>query len=977
MLIKRGSLSIGSTKDAGPQVCEPMKVPIEIKLHRILRAMTIGLGLFLFTSVLNGGSGRFKNGQFDLFVTLDWNATASDIQDVQDQLTAASEVLYDATDGQIRLGTVYIYNNGTGREFADILITDSRGMASPPTANATGADLGVFGESLDLFTFDDIYKQPGDADRIPFYTIVHEISHYVFNIYDEYKGSGGSAECVATSPSTACLMDNYKANDFDEFCYSGNHDPDGDTDQDEVHGESCWETIDRGYPTISAPSGAPDDGAPSGFTDPNFVVTSSPVVRVVFVLDNSGSMNGAGGVSPGVSRIEDLTNFTKQYIDLMGLDDVELGIVSFNNTATEEFSVTLLDNNTTKVNNAKTAAELTAGGSTSIGRGMISGRDMLTATEAPGPMIMILMTDGFHNFPPGDPSFEPLNVLPSIVDAGIHVHTVALGNSTNETLLKDIAKESGGIFWKANNSVDFEPIFSSLAAIVRGGSMLDQPIYGILSDGEMHLPEKYDPIGDQDIFRRLNLSRNIPQQRIFRSVFVEEGAQQAAFNLGWANEGATLNLYLQSPSGNIITPESGAADTVVVYKGERYLSLVINSPEPGNWNYFVYGTSVSNSANYVFQPTVINPKVTMYADARRILPGGGGDPYIHVEAVARDRIPVTNINANALMTTPSGSQEFVQLWDDGNPVHGDEIAGDGIYSANVTGIAATGNGIYSFEVKVNADQSTASVIPGEEPPPATDNRTLFDVRTFKRTFRVDVRINDFPQGDPNDLDGDRIPNGTEGTGDPDGDGIPNDRDRDSDGDDHSDLDEGAEDTDGDGLPNFLDLDSDNDGIEDNRDPSPYDRPSRDDKLKHRIGYFMGGYVFDTGFRFDSDLIYGFRYGYDFFKGLSLSGEIVLSSMFDEQNNHGFLINPNLLVMLYPSGGKIRPFLEAGAGYFDFRQFGPGVDINGIGIIAGGGLTFHFSPTAYGKLEGRYLNFSGLDLDAKNQYGIIWGIEKRF
>ena len=48
-----------------------------------------------------------------------------------------------------------------------------------------------------------------------------------------------------------------------------------------------------------------------------------------------------------------------------------------------------------------------------------------------------------------------------------------------------------------------------------------------------------------------------------------------------------------------------------------------------------------------------------------------------------------------------------------------------------------------------------------------------------------------------------IPNGVEGAGDTDGDGIPNSADGDSDGDGASDKEEGTSDGDGDGIPNYV------------------------------------------------------------------------------------------------------------------------------------------------------------------------------
>lgn len=72
-----------------------------------------------------------------------------------------------------------------------------------------------------------------------------------------------------------------------------------------------------------------------------------------------------------------------------------------------------------------------------------------------------------------------------------------------------------------------------------------------------------------------------------------------------------------------------------------------------------------------------------------------------------------------------------------------------------------------------------------------------------------------------DSDGDGLVDGTEGIGDPDGDGTPNLLDADSDGDGLPDVDEGYGDADADGLPNALDLDSDGDGLPDETDPAPY------------------------------------------------------------------------------------------------------------------------------------------------------------
>ncbi|MGI9623620.1 MAG: hypothetical protein ACR2PK_12355 [Acidimicrobiales bacterium] len=70
-----------------------------------------------------------------------------------------------------------------------------------------------------------------------------------------------------------------------------------------------------------------------------------------------------------------------------------------------------------------------------------------------------------------------------------------------------------------------------------------------------------------------------------------------------------------------------------------------------------------------------------------------------------------------------------------------------------------------------------------------------------------------PQPRPNgDLDRDGISNAVEGTGDIDGDGIPNRRDLDTDGDGLPDSVEGLADADGDGIADFVEIDDDGDGV---------------------------------------------------------------------------------------------------------------------------------------------------------------------
>jgi hypothetical protein len=770
-----------------------------------MRLLGLLMCIAALPSAAHAGSGRYdpSTGTWNIIVSLSWEASPSELADIEARFTSASELLHDVTDGAMRFGTVTIFDGGVGKEFADVDITQGAGGASAPSGP------GVFGVSFHLFTDDDIYPQAGSPEADTWQTIVHEFGHYALNVKDEYSGSGTSAECVVPTPATACIMDNYKApayQDASELCWSGNHDPDADTHQESIHGQSCWDRLDDLYPLITAPGAGPTEAAPGGFVAPVFEYFDDPLVREV-------------------SRIEDLETFASQFIDVMGLGDVELGIVTYASTATTVQGATLLDDAGDVVTSKGNLPGI-ASGQTSIGRGMIAGRDLLMASVAPGPLVMILMTDGFHNHPPGDASLEPLAIVPSLVAEDIRVHTIGLGDSTNEGLLRQIADESGAMFWRANNSFELEPILSSLGAVVRGGSLLDSPQQHSLNPGEVHVskgwPDDDAPTNKSVGLAALGVVKGSKFNQVLRPVWVEKDNQEATFNLGWSSESAALQLILKTPSGKLITPEAastGSIPGVRLATGQRYASYIVDNAEEGWWHLAVVARTNSGGTTYAMQPTVLNLRVTGYADGELVT--RGGSPAIRVVGMARYGIGVTNASVSALLTDPAGGTHFVAMFDDGDPSHGDDIAADGLYSALVTNLAASGNGNYHFDVTFDVDPATATVVPGEEPPPTVDNRTIYAVRRFHRSFPVDVRVGAFAGGNPGDTDGDGISDSQDGSHDADGDGSSNDRDPDSDGDDHSDRAEGTTDLDCDRVPNFLDWDSDGDGLEDDRDPDPF------------------------------------------------------------------------------------------------------------------------------------------------------------
>jgi hypothetical protein len=130
-----------------------------------------------------------------------------------------------------------------------------------------------------------------------------------------------------------------------------------------------------------------------------------------------------------------------------------------------------------------------------------------------------------------------------------------------------------------------------------------------------------------------------------------------------------------------------------------------------------------------------------------------------------------------------------------------------------------------------------------------------------------VDVPDIPCEQLTDKDGDHIADQHEGTGDIDGDGIPNDEDLDSDDDGYTDAQEaGDEDIctapanhDDDSIPDFMDADSDNDGLSDSEEiaysTNPHEPDSDDDGHSDLAEVVTGHDPLDAGDTIPADDFY--------------------------------------------------------------------------------------------------------------------------
>jgi subtilisin-like proprotein convertase family protein len=94
----------------------------------------------------------------------------------------ASKKMWNATEGNLRLGTVYVYNKtANGLSWADITFTNG-----PEAASADVAALGTNGNMDFQWTYTNGNYEL--SNRFTQNSLVHEFGHYGFGLYDEYLG---------------------------------------------------------------------------------------------------------------------------------------------------------------------------------------------------------------------------------------------------------------------------------------------------------------------------------------------------------------------------------------------------------------------------------------------------------------------------------------------------------------------------------------------------------------------------------------------------------------------------------------------------------------------------------------------------------------------------------------------------------------------------------------------------------------------
>ncbi len=143
-------------------------------------------------------------------------------------------------------------------------------------------------------------------------------------------------------------------------------------------------------------------------------------------------------------------------------------------------------------------------------------------------------------------------------------------------------------------------------------------------------------------------------------------------------------------------------------------------------------------------------------------------------------------------------------------------------------------------------------------------------------------------------------------------------------------------------------------------------------------FVMGPYLMVDHNLYKSVFLTGARIGYECKTRFAFQIEYMVGNQEDETGQIGTTHTANGHIAYYfsePNKNRVRPYVYLGGGFFEFKDFSK--DVLGVAWNTGAGSEFNFSPKIKGFIEGRYVNLGWLNLEGRNELGVLWGVRARF
>lgn len=585
------------------------------------------------------GSGVVNNdGTIDITINLRFPPTAGDITTVQDQVTAASAIIWDASEGQLRFGNVTLTAGAVNEDLADMWVFAQDGRAGVGF-RCDGSNLQAPGVHVNQYL-------PSSTGGV----LAHEFGHLALGLGDEYSeqsrfglcwGYGLCIETAALTEQNQCLMQQAAGFSWTELCTSGGHDlvvGEGTpctagaapcatncqffnpttglyetSQQTDLCGGPCWTRLVANFPFLTAPAALPAAAAPAGMANPVFTDTTTATDTVLLVLDRSGSMfwntendfgevcgNGADDDSDGTtdetddctqSRFAFVKAAARAWLELANGKGVKAGIVSFNDLPSQDAGFQ-------EVNAANlpglqaTVDGLAAGGETAIGRALSSSALLFGGQTGAVNKTAFLISDGVNTV--GE---TPQSVVPSLQGQNIRVFTISTGGASDDTTLSEISGSTKGSQIDSRDASGLVGAFARQWANYRNtGVLIPQLPYSLNQNTDIkESSEKSDILAwATHSAARFSALRSPSTNSFF--VRFEEGTESASIilagNMG-DMAGFGVEATLEGPAGpGPTTLDSTVADpNLRVVRDGFFLLLEVTKPNPGDWKVIVKGRS--------------------------------------------------------------------------------------------------------------------------------------------------------------------------------------------------------------------------------------------------------------------------------------------------------------------------------------------------------------------------------------------------
>lgn len=427
-----------------------------------------------------------------------------------------------------------------------------------------------------------------------------------------------------------------------------------------------------------------------------------PDAANVLVIDRSGSM-------ADFSKITAAQSAARLYVDSWENGE-QIGVTSFNENATVDLAVQTL-NDTSRTNAKSAINNLTTGGATSIGDGLIAGLNELIARgNTDNVWSLVVLSDGIENRDERVSDF--LAIYDQRVEDGEkvpQVHTVALGADADRTQMQTLANHTNGIYLYLS-----EPT---------GTLRSPNAVSAFTGDTQLDLAEIYRLIGEEVANQQQVFSERVSlDQSTTVEIPIDAGAAEAVFTLSWHRFLTPANATLTRPDGTTLD--------VSFFDSTHRVWRELN-PQGGTWELTLSCLGVEFCDDSYLVEVGLKSPLTFDLFVNTPPDGASRGIPVVVLAAVTDAAPVLDATVQAQVTRPDGlTIDPLTLYDDG--LHGDGAANDGLYGNYYTNTRASG----SYVVTASASGTSNIGSPF--------NRSL--IRAFDVAFDTDNDQDNLPDG---------------------------------------------------------------------------------------------------------------------------------------------------------------------------------------------------------------------------------------